>query len=491
MFINSKRSQSIIDFAVAFIAIAGLIVGITRIWIWFNANYAKRQAAFQTSRYLAAGPDRPYSDTNKKPVDIGFIPLDLTEDWVFKGTPSGTVSGTMLSGEVTSGPGSPCDLKCMPECLGQAGCKSLEEDFDRNCVCYKDCALNCYCLEDANNMGNIYADQATQLSSQAKSLRESAATMRETAKQCDDPWEFCSWFGGRKTSLELKDAANEQDYIARNLEISAEKFEQRIVDLKACCGKKEEELQKQCKEDIETETNCDAKCGESSNAVYKQCRADLGSRQGQGFCASLAEKSYQSCFGSCLKKENTPCDERVKGVSSSLQSQVQNLNSTKDSYVAVINEINNTLSSCASSASTDCKSSCEKDVDPKVCQDSCAKDADPTACFNKCYASAKDDCFNNCYEPARNSCCQSNCCNGSSWGRGCDLPDTNCDGSCGSSGCPKCGLSKTIPAINTEIQDITNRISVLQRKILELPSCCSNFTDPLDQNSCIENKVNN
>ncbi len=87
-----KKSQSIIDFAVAFIAIIGLVVGIVRIWIWFNANYSKRSTSYQASR-IVAGRTSPY-DTKDVPVSIAgtasdsekaFDPHDLTEDWVFKG----------------------------------------------------------------------------------------------------------------------------------------------------------------------------------------------------------------------------------------------------------------------------------------------------------------------------------------------------------------------------------------------------------------------
>ncbi len=53
---RNSFGQSIIDFALAFIAIAVLSVGIARIWIWFSANFARRQVNYQQSRIVAGVP---------------------------------------------------------------------------------------------------------------------------------------------------------------------------------------------------------------------------------------------------------------------------------------------------------------------------------------------------------------------------------------------------------------------------------------------------
>jgi len=470
MLINSRRAQSIVDFAVAFIAVAGLIVGIVRVWIWFNANYAKRQASFQTSRLIAAGPERPYA-TKKAPVSIGstsacpdcaYKPLDLTEDWVFKGTPSGTVSGAEVGEEGTLGPGSACDNQCKTQCLGQASCIGLDGDFDTSCACYKTCALTCTCQTQVQTMVDIYQSQATSLQSQASSLRNSAGSMRDTAEECDDPWEICWWGDWGKTPGELRDAANELDYNATSLEHTAAKASQHATDTAACCEKEDAGLQSQCLKDVETDANCDQTCMTQAQAFYDQCKQS-GNVFTSLLCPFKAQINYQACFNSCMGAESATCGERVNSVISSLQAQIENLNSTKNSYSGMADEINNTLSSCAGNATATCNSSC-------------AEASDPTACYNQCY------------EAERNNCCQQNCCNGSSWGRSCDSPATNCDDSCTTTPCPKCGLSQTTVTINNKIQEINNQISALQQKIQQLPLCC-NYEKTADQNSCIENKL--
>lgn len=86
MFIYRRKSQSVLDFVLAFGALILLILGIARIWIWFNANYAKRTVDYYKERIAAGTPHSVYDQPRYKDK-----PLPLTEDWVFKGIPSGTV----------------------------------------------------------------------------------------------------------------------------------------------------------------------------------------------------------------------------------------------------------------------------------------------------------------------------------------------------------------------------------------------------------------
>jgi cytoskeletal protein RodZ len=85
-----KTGQSTLELVLAFIAVVWLAVGITRIWTWFNVNYANRQVGYEKTRFWA-GQDTTY-DSSSQPFDIGSQPLDLTEDWVFRGVPSGKVT---------------------------------------------------------------------------------------------------------------------------------------------------------------------------------------------------------------------------------------------------------------------------------------------------------------------------------------------------------------------------------------------------------------
>jgi len=467
MFIRPRRAQSIVDFAVAFIAVAVLIVGIVRIWIWFNANYAKRQVSFQKSRLIAAGPERPYA-ASQAPVNIGrtsdcpdcvYKPLDLTEEWVFKGHASGTVRGT-AGGEDPIMPGVLCDSQCKGECIGEPGCNGLE-GFDTNCACYKSCVLKCNCKEQVGMMVSIYESQAISLNSQASGLRDNARSMRDTAEECDDPWEICWWGDWGKTPGELRDAASELDYSAKQLEHSAAKANQYAADAEACCGKTDADLQSQCFKDINVEANCDANCMSDARVFYDQCKAD-NPTWGQYICPFQADINYQACFTSCLSAQSASCGERVNSAISSLQSKIQNLNSTKGTYEGVVEDINNALSSCASNAMATCSSSCEDDPDPVSC-------------------------YNQCYEAERDNCCQQNCCQGGSWGRSCDHPSTDCDDSCITTPCQKCGLSQAASGVNTKIQNITTQIGILQQKIQELPLCCD-YESAEDQNSCIQSK---
>jgi hypothetical protein len=88
--IKFNRGQSVLEFIMVFIAVLWLAVGIIRIWTWFNVNYANRQVGYENT-HVNAGQVTAYNDASPQPVGIGSEPLDLTEDWVFQGRPSGQV----------------------------------------------------------------------------------------------------------------------------------------------------------------------------------------------------------------------------------------------------------------------------------------------------------------------------------------------------------------------------------------------------------------
>jgi hypothetical protein len=48
-----KKSQGVLQFALTFVAVMLFALGITRIWIWFNANYAHHEVAYQMGRQHA------------------------------------------------------------------------------------------------------------------------------------------------------------------------------------------------------------------------------------------------------------------------------------------------------------------------------------------------------------------------------------------------------------------------------------------------------
>lgn len=85
--INPKRSQALLDFIIIFGILLVFLTGLTRIWIWFNANYAKRNVDYQNTRLAAGTANDVHLDT----LPYQDATLEINDDWVFKGKPSGTV----------------------------------------------------------------------------------------------------------------------------------------------------------------------------------------------------------------------------------------------------------------------------------------------------------------------------------------------------------------------------------------------------------------
>ena len=479
-----RKSQSIFDFALALIAVSGLIVGIVRIWIWFNANYAKRQQAYQQGRLSAAGHSRPSSYTT--PIQIGYEPLSLTPDWVFMGTPSGTVTGVPV-GNASTGPGSFCDTNCTSQCTGQLGCQSPTGEFNTMCSCYQSCSAQCYCNIQITNTVNSYAGQVTSICGpdndcsrcvysecdspagcgQACSLHKNADSMRDQASKCDDPWDLCWWGDWGKTPSELRQAATELDQNAAFLEASANKLSQRGQELKGCCAEPTKAEQQACLDQVSLETSCDASCSQESQNIYSQCDKGCGSSSCLQGCKSQTDAYFNTCYTPCLNSKSVPCNEKTDNMASLLQTQIDSAQQNQATLQASLNDINTALSGCASSADATCALQCR------------VYDA------SGIYYSIDTACYNSCYGPARNSCCQQY----SGWGRSCDTPTTNCDTGGSPANPPaKCGLSKLTGDLNTELQTVTDQISKWQQAIATLASCCSLGAEE-DQNNCINSKL--
>ena len=77
------KSQVVIEFILMFVALAMLILGTTRIWVFFNADFANRQAPYEQTRKVAANPEGSPGEW----LPQGFSAIYLTEDWVLKGVP--------------------------------------------------------------------------------------------------------------------------------------------------------------------------------------------------------------------------------------------------------------------------------------------------------------------------------------------------------------------------------------------------------------------
>lgn len=219
-----KKAQSILDYVLVFIVVSGLLLGIVRIWIWFNANYAKRQVSFQKTRIDVAGPTRPYDmDNSLALVGVGYQPLDLTEDWVFKGVPSGKVN-PVAGGDISLADASEaCDTDCKNMCAGSDSC-------------YQPCLAKCICSAQIQPAVNNYESQAVGLENQAVIMKKNSDDMYKQSRKCDNWWESCSWFGGKKSSREMKNAAAQLAKISEEFYDSATAIRNTIQSMIFCCS---------------------------------------------------------------------------------------------------------------------------------------------------------------------------------------------------------------------------------------------------------------
>ena len=79
------KGQVLIEFVLMFVAVALFLLGATRLWIFFNANFANRQPSYQDSRTKAGTPDKNNYDLVWPPPE--YEELELTEEWILKGEP--------------------------------------------------------------------------------------------------------------------------------------------------------------------------------------------------------------------------------------------------------------------------------------------------------------------------------------------------------------------------------------------------------------------
>lgn len=478
---NKKSAQSILDFVLAFIALAVLVVGIARIWVWFNVNYAKRQLEYQQSRIVAGTPETKQGKTSyQQPIDIGateleptrrYYPLDLTEEWVFKGQPSGSVTAGLLNPptyispsdycrgtEVEPGYPQPCgDISQHPECF-------KDGYFDTACACYVQCycetqmkpTIDNYedqivmlCGEDMNCSPCDYEEECKEHSSerqdicggQACMLRVAAQQMWDRAEECDDPWDFCFWnplnlivniVTWEKTQRELKNAAKELRRTAADLEAQGNSLIDKISKTEECCRKDTLEEQDDCLTGIST-----------------------------GECPTLTNSYYINW------------DTYVND----LNQDILDIQSTSQ-------EIDQVLGDSHLWAKSQCEDICVvKCTDPgtgEFNQD----------CFNQCIVSDSE--YLNCFYPKKDEYCRNNCCQNSTWQRDCQSPVDNCDADCGGydkdnpENCAKCGLSEYQRRANEEIPLINSQIDKLNQLKNKIGLCCYDCSLYEDNAQCLD-----
>ena len=83
--IGHIRSQALLDFVMIFGILVAFMVGLTRIWLWFNANFAKRNVEYQNRRLEAGTASSGWSLNYEDSV------FRIDDDWVFRGQASGSV----------------------------------------------------------------------------------------------------------------------------------------------------------------------------------------------------------------------------------------------------------------------------------------------------------------------------------------------------------------------------------------------------------------
>jgi prefoldin subunit 5 len=436
--INKWQSgQAVLDFILVFIAIGVLTIGIVRIWTWFSANYAGRNLAYQRSRLTAATP----KDNYNTPIDIGaeepggrYQPLDLTEDWVFRGIPE---RGLDINGDGEIGDYEPEKTECQRRCRQPQCFDDITHEYQGDCPCM----LRCICMAQIRSTVDLYEDQARMLRRQARQLENSARQMRRAAERCDDPWELCWWGDWGKTPSELRKAARQLDDEARSLRQQANILDAKGNELRDCCN------------------DPDGDGDPSNNTVAMQ----------------------EACFGLALGAD---CQDIVDDIIALWENTIGDSEARIQDLNDLLNEINIIVPQCNNDADVYCEQECTD-----LCTDaSGVLDED---CYNDCMQNE----YPFCYEQERNDCCRNNCCQGESWGRSCDEPSWGCDDDCLIPGicpgcdtdpdlCVDCGLTELANRIPGDIQELEDEISQLQDMIDAIEDCC-NFSTPQEQRDCM------
>ena len=352
------RAEAILDFVLAFIATVILAIGITRIWVWFNVNFASSQVDYQKGR-LAAGmaPGGTHSITGTAATSACpscmHQPLDLTEEWVFHRASSGSIGRFSQSG---SDPTVNSQNFCSTQCASDSACTGPGGEFDSSCPCFVKCICNqqikptlnqslknlipmcgernaavnnpahpnfnnqangdgeiiinrcgghCYTynesIDSANSQNNHYGVSVTDCGcdttncaqgesqtditaacvingethpacdcaccGQICQLHQNAQSMRHVADQCSEPWDICWWFTWGKSSDRLKEAADNLDQAANQMQAEADRDIQSTYQKEHCCDDFDQpsatqsavDLQQECLNYGDSAINCSDK----------------------------------------------------------------------------------------------------------------------------------------------------------------------------------------------------------------------------------------
>lgn len=409
--LSPKKTQVILGFIFAFMAVMLLALGIVRIWTWFNANFAHRELAYQRSRLKAGKPldyqDTPgpamfktYPDSRTRPewmrwvkkqtiIDISgedtgeqtgdpdkrYKPIDLTEEWVFEGV---VREGVSLYGTAAMTP-EEIEKQCEERCESDEDCITFYLDepmLERTCSCF----VYCMCELATAPEAAFQLGQAQRLRDQASRLRASASSMRAVAEDCDDPWEICWWGDWGSTPGELRNAAAELDAQAAAMDAEALAFEANAAIMMGCCEEETYALQQACVNEVVADSECDRYC--SVECSY-QCDYFSGKRGRYENCHSGCDGH---CYNICTQAVGSDCEDLTNNQITIINNLIAELVAEREKIQSGIDSISARASECDSWSNT-------------YCDDKCTQQG-----------GNYDDCYDACYSEQSQDCCESVCC---------------------------------------------------------------------------------
>ncbi|MCP4652940.1 MAG: hypothetical protein GY858_06100 [Candidatus Omnitrophica bacterium] len=430
-------------FVFAFIALMLLVIGLTRIWIWFNANYAGRAVGYQNSRLVAGGGELRSEGvgSNAKLAEAymkesihgeqgyygtegylkDFNRFFLTKDWVFRGVSSGTIDDG-LSGGITEAEINDCCEGCCSatsydndicSCKDPGDC-GVGDDYDSNCVCHAHCAC------DASVAAQIWLleNQAGLLIEQGNSLEDNARSLRKAAGECDDPWELCFWGDWGKTPRELRSAAAELDDMALELFLEAGAWKTTFH---------------------EGDNPAHNDQGYYTFSDYLDHRATVDeSIIGKGGitdrmreCCKIDDApSQKECINAARTEAGDSCDSLVYNYELELVGEQRKYLEKLSDAREILEDLEPAVTECGVSAANGCRSACMGKC-TTFCRDAegvpyeCVDDA----CYRNCLGPVDEcthgaNCYETCYPIRKEQCCRDycgpNCSDGNGWGRNCD-----------------------------------------------------------------------
>lgn len=446
------KSQAILGFIFALIATIGLVIGATRIWVWFNANYAKREVSYQQSRLSAARRITSTYASGTTALESEYTKsLNLTEDWVFKGDHGDQSVGYV--GSVTEPSREDLLELCQAACLAESGSGcGTAVNFDSTCPCYVKCRCN------GNNIPtlSVLQQQAVSLRSQANSLRSAASNLRKVADKCSCTLKHpgrclrpCSW--GR-TARELRRGANELDANAAELDAEAGELDTDREKMRECCDFDTEDQQKTCFDLIGQES-----CEESAGRFQADWRADLAMLE--------AERAQEMNVIVEINKQVPQCNDFAVAICKSKAMDYANNQCTKCPPIIISPE----------------------DCYVNICVSGCTCTQEQWQAYYNAY-------YPSCFENETNACCKTFCYDGNTgvscindaeddsgehscscwedqWGTACYAPATDCG--LGADDSPQCGLSVYANHLQLKIDnELTPAINALPNKIDNVLACC-------------------